>query len=151
MSALKMVRRLAIWAFAILVAAGQNALAQSSHPIRDVRVDVATLRANVGDPTASWVQEALLDQLAHALSDRMTPRGGTLIVRIEYVTLGAIKDSSARDNISGVAMIGSIQWPVRATTKYHASAIDQTLVERANRQRVIQLVQALTFWLARDL
>ncbi len=80
----------------------------------------------------------------------MTAQGGTLVVRIDYVSLGPIKDSSARDNISGAAMIGGIQWPVRATTRYQASAVDQTLVEQSNRQRVTQLVQALTYWLARD-
>jgi hypothetical protein len=139
-------------AFALLVAtACQNAFAQSGVPIRDFRVDVAPLRANVGDPTASWVQQGLPDQLAQALAGRMKSQGGTLIVRIDYVTLGPIKDSSARDNISGVATIGGVQWPVRATTKYQASAVDQTLVERSNRERVTQLVQALTYWLARDL
>jgi hypothetical protein len=44
-------------AIALLAAvACQNALAQSGLPIRNFRVDVAPLRVNVGDPTASWVQ-----------------------------------------------------------------------------------------------
>jgi hypothetical protein len=155
MLTVELIRRVAIaaWAaFALLASVDcQNALAQSGLPIRNIRVDVAPLRANVGDPTASWVQQGLPDQLAQALAGRMTAQGGTLVVRIDYVTLGPIKDSSARDNISGVATIGGVQWPVRATTKYQASAIDQTLVERSNRQRVAQLLQALTYWLARDL
>jgi hypothetical protein len=108
------------------------------------------LRANIGDPTAAWVERELTDRLAQALSGRMTVRGGALLVRIDYVTLGAIKDSSARDNISGVATIGGVQRPVRATTKYQASAVDQTLVERSNLERVDQLVQALAYWLLRD-
>jgi hypothetical protein len=41
----------------------------------------------------------------------MTPRGGTLVVRIDSVTLGPIKDSAAWDNISGVAMIGGYGGP----------------------------------------
>ena len=155
MSTLRLMRRIAIAAsraFAVLaLVACQNAPAQPDLPIRDIRVDVAPLRANVGDPTASWVQQGLPGELARALAGRMTARGGTLSVRIDYVTLGPIKDSSARDNISGVATIGGVQRPVRATTKYQASAIDQTLVERSNRERVTQLVQALTFWLAKDL
>jgi hypothetical protein len=81
----------------------------------------------------------------------MTAQGGTLVVRIDYLSLGPIKDSSARDNISRVATIGGAQWPVRATTRYQASAVDQALVDESNRQRVTQLVQALTYWLARDL
>jgi hypothetical protein len=134
----------------LAVMASQEALAQSGLPIRNIQVDVAPLRVNAGDPTATWVQERLPDQLAKALAGRMSPQGGTLVVRIEYLTLGAIKDSSARDNISGVATIGGVQWPVRATAKYQASAIDQAMVEESNHRRVIQLVQALTYWLARD-
>jgi hypothetical protein len=153
MSVLALMRRAGVVAtFAFLTSAAcQSALAQSGLPIRNIQVDVAPLRANAGDPTASWVQQGLPDQLARTLAGRMTAQGGTLVVRIDYVTLGAIKDSSARDNISGVATIGGVQWPVRATTKYQASAIDQTLVERSNRERVAQLVQTLTYWLARDL
>jgi hypothetical protein len=153
MSVLALMRRAGVVAtFAFLTSAAcQSALAQSGLPIRDIQVDVAPLRANAGDPTATWVQQGLPDQLLRTLAGRMTAQGRTLVVRIDYVTLGPIKDSSARDNISGVAMIGGVQWPVRATTKYQASAIDQTLVERSNRERVAQLVQALTYWLARDL
>jgi hypothetical protein len=154
MSNPRLIRRVAIAAlsaFALLApGAWQIALAQSGLPIRNIQVDVAPLRANAGDPTASWVQKALPDQLAQALAGHIAARGGTLVVRIDYVTLGPIKDSSARDNISGVATIGGVERPVRATTKYQASAIDQTLVEQSNHQRVMQLVQALTYWLAKE-
>jgi hypothetical protein len=141
-------RRVAIaacTALALLAAVvDQNALAQSSQPIRNFRVDVAPLRANVGDPTASWVQQGLPDQLAQALAGRMTAQGGTLVVRIDYLTLGPLKDSRAWDNISGVAMIGGVQWPVRATARYWASAIDQVRFEESNHRRVTQLAQALS-------
>jgi hypothetical protein len=155
MYTLALMRRVAIAAcsaFALLAAAAcQNALAQSGVPIRNLRVDVAPLRANAGDPTASWVQQGLPVQLAKALAGRMTAQGGTLVVRIDYVTLGPLKDSKAWDNISGVAMIGGVQWPVRATARYWASAIDQVRFEESNHRRVTQLVQALSYWLARDL
>jgi hypothetical protein len=110
---IRLVAIAACTAFALLAAvASQNALAQSSRPtIRNIQVDVAPLRANVGDPTASWVQQGLSNQLAQTLARRMTTQGGTLVVRIDYVALGPIKDSSAWDNISGVAMIGTVQWP----------------------------------------
>jgi adenosylmethionine-8-amino-7-oxononanoate aminotransferase len=81
----------------------------------------------------------------------MTAQGGTLVVRIDYVTLGPLKDSRAWDNISGVAMIGAVQWPVRAAARYQVSAVDQVMFEESNHRRVTQLVQALTYWLARDL
>ena len=149
------IRRVAIAAcsaFALLAAvACQNALAQSGLPIRNFRVDVAPLRATAGDPTASWVQQGLPGQLAQALAGRMTAQGGTLVVRIDYVTLGPLKDSRAWDNISGVAMIGGVQWPVRATSRYWASAVDQVRFEESNHRRVTELGQALAYWLARDL
>ena len=155
MYTLGLMRRVAIAAcsaFALLVAvACQNALAQSGLPIRNIQVDVAPLRVSVGDQTASWVQERLPNQLAKALAGRMSPQGGTLVVRIDNLTLGPIKDSSAWDNISGVAVIGGVQRPVRATAKYQVSAIDQAMFEESNHRRVTQLVQALTYWLARDL
>jgi hypothetical protein len=155
MSDLGAIRRVAIAALSAFALFGafacQTALAESGLSIRNIRVDVAPLRANVGEPTASWVQEQLSDQLAQALAGRITAQGGALVVRIDLVTLGPVKDSSARDNISGVATIGGVEWPVRATTKYQLSAVDQALVEQSNRQRVTNLVQALTYWLARDL
>jgi hypothetical protein len=155
MYTLGLMRRVAIAAcsaFVLLAAvACQNALAQLGLPIRNIQVDVAPLRVSVGDPTASLVQQGLPGQLAQALADRMTAQGGTLVVRIDYVALGPIKDSSAWDNIGGVAMIGGAKWPVRASAKYQASAIDQVMFEESNYRRVTQLVQALTYWLARDL
>ena len=155
MCTLGTIRRVAVpicGAFALLAAVlSQTAVAQSRFPIRNVQVDVAPLRASVGDPTASWVQQELPDQLTQTLAGRMTPRGGTLVVRIDSLTLGARKHDWAWDNISGVATIGGMQRPLRATTRYLVSAIDQTMVEESNRQRVTQLLQALSYWLARDL
>ena len=155
MYTLGLIRRVAIAAcsaFAFLAAvACQNALAQSSLPIRNIQVDVAPLRASIGDPTASWVQQGLPAQLARALAGRIAAQGGTLVVRIDYVTLGPIKDSSAWDNIIGVAMIGGAQWPVRATARYQVSATDKEMIEESNHRRVTQLAQALSYWLARDL
>jgi hypothetical protein len=48
--------------------AWQNALAQTHPPIRNVHVDVTPLRANVGEPTASWVEQELPGRLTEALS-----------------------------------------------------------------------------------
>ena len=47
-----------------------RAQSQSGLPVRNIRVDVAPLRANAGDPTASWVEQELPRQLAAALSGR---------------------------------------------------------------------------------
>jgi predicted NBD/HSP70 family sugar kinase len=155
MSTLGLIRRTAAaacGAFVLFAAvACQSALAQSGLPIRDIRVDVVPLRANAGDPTASWVQQELPDQLAKAMAGRMTANGGTLVVRIDNVALGPIKDSWSLDNIGGVATIGGVRQPVRATTRHQSSPIDQAMIEQSNHYRVTQLVQALTFWLAKHL
>jgi hypothetical protein len=155
MSSLGLLRRAAIATCGALpllaVVTRENALAQSHSPVRAIQVDVAPLRANVGDPTASWVEQGLPAQLSQALAGRMTPQRGALIVRIDFVTLGPNKDGWAQDNISGVATIGGIQRPVRAINRYQASAVDQAMVQDANHRRVTLLLQALSYWLARDL
>src|ERR1700730_18283489 len=95
-----------------------TALAQSRVAVGAIRVDVAPLRANAGDPTATWVEQELPGQLAEALSGRLTPKGATLVVRIDTLTLGPNKDSWAWDNISGVLTLGGVARPVRATSRY---------------------------------
>jgi hypothetical protein len=84
MYAFGLIRRGAITAcsaLALLAAvASQNALAQSGLPIRNIQV-MSRPCANVGDPTASWVQQGLSNQLAQTLAGRMTTQGGTLVVR----------------------------------------------------------------------
>jgi hypothetical protein len=155
MSGQTFTRRVAIaacGAFVLVTAAGSGAAqAQLGLPVRNIRVDVTPLRANAGDPTATWVEQELPRQLAEAMSGRLTPKGATLVVRIDTLTIGPNKDSRAWDNISGVATIGGVQRPVRATSRYWASAIDQALIEQSNHARVSAVVQALAFWIAQDL
>ena len=62
-------------------ALSQGALAGSTPAFRNIRVDVQPLRANAGDPTATWVEQDLSGQLAQALSGRMARDGAPLIVR----------------------------------------------------------------------
>ena len=146
-------RRAAITAcvFALVTAmTGKTALAQSGLAVGNIRVDVAPLRANAGDPTATWVEQELPRQLAEALSGRRTPKGGTLVVRVDSLTLGPNKDGRAWDNISGVATIGGVERPVRATSRYWATAIDPATIARSNHARVSAAVQALAFWIAGD-
>ena len=142
-------------ALALFVAAfSQAALAQSAPTFRDVHVDVQPLRANAGDPTATWVQEDLTSQLAQALAGRMASNGAPLTVRIDYLTLGPqtgemLHAGASLDNILGVAVIGGREMPIRATSSYYSTPVDQTMIERSNRERVSQLTQALTFWIVR--
>ena len=147
-------RAAAVALLAILSIAALNgaAFAQSTPTFRDIRVDVQPLRANAGDPTATWVQEDLRGQLAQALSGRMARNGAPLTVRIEYLTLGPqtgemLHASASLDNIAGVAVINGQERPIRATTSYYTNPIDQTMIERSNRERVAQLTQALAYWI----
>jgi hypothetical protein len=139
-------------AFALVTAMpGGTVLAQSRVAVGAIRVDVAPLRAAAGDPTATWVEQELPRQLAEALSGRLTPKGAVLTVRIDSLTIGPNKDSRAWDNISGVATIGGVERPVRATSRYWASAIDPATIAQSNHARVSAAAQALAFWIARDL
>ena len=143
---------IAAGAFALVAAmAGKTALAQSDLAVGNIRVDVAPLRANAGDPTATWVEQELPHQLAEALAGRRTPKGGTLVVRVDSLTLGPNKDSRAWDNISGVATVAGVERPVRATSRYWVSAIDAATIAQSNHARVSAAVQALAFWIAQDL
>jgi hypothetical protein len=63
----------------------------------------------------------------------------------------AEQDSRAWDNISGAATIGGIERPVRATSRYWASAIDAPTIAQSNHARVSAAAQALAFWIARYL
>jgi hypothetical protein len=132
----------------------QTVSAQSAPSFRDIRVDVAPLRANAGDPTAAWVQQQLPGELARALAGRMARNGAPLTVRIDYLTLGPstgemLHASASLDNIAGVAIIGGQQTPVFATTSYYSSPVDQTMIAQSNHERVAQLAQALAYWIAR--
>ena len=138
-------------AFALQTAMRGEARAQARPAVGAIRVDVAPLRANAGDPTATWVEQELPRELAQALSGRLTPKGATLVVRIDTLTIGPNKDDRAWDNISGVAMFGGVARPVRAISRYWASAIDQARFEQSNHARVSSAVQALAFWIAREL
>jgi hypothetical protein len=154
MSGQTFIRRAAIAACGALVLVtampGGTASAQSRVPVGAIRVDVAPLRANAGDPTATWVEQELPRQLAEALAGRVTPKGAPLTVRIDFLTIGPNKDSRAWDNISGVATIGGVERPVRATSRYWASAVDQVTVTQSNHARVSAAAQALAYWIARD-
>jgi hypothetical protein len=128
----------------------QSAIARRLTQPSGIRVDVTPLRENAGDPTAAWVERELPAALAQSMAGRI-PSGG-LIVRIDYLTLGpnngaAIHSNSSWDNISGVAIVGGRQIPVRATSSYLSSPVDQTMIEQSNHDRVSALVQVLAQWI----
>jgi hypothetical protein len=96
----------ALSAFALsLTVAAPGALAQNGMRFSNIRVNVAPLRANTGDPTAAWMEQALARALPQALGG--TGPGG-----------------SAQDTIVGSFIVrgprGGIesQIPLRAIASY---------------------------------
>ncbi len=137
----------------VAAAASPGTLASARVSPAGIHVDVEPLRANAGEPTASWVAEALPAQLAQDLAGRNA--SANVFVRIDYLTLGPNTGGigpagSSIDTIQGVATINGVEMPVRATNSYYPSPVDQTMIERTNRLRVMQLSQALAYWVAQD-
>jgi hypothetical protein len=150
-------RRAAITALGAMtlaaVSASRGALARSALPRPGIRVDVAPLAANAGEPTAGWVAQYLPGQIAESLARRGV--SANVFVRIDYLTLGPNSGangpaSSSYDNIQGVASINGVEMPVRATSSYYPMAQDQTMIEQSNRDRVSQVTAALAYWIAQD-
>jgi hypothetical protein len=157
MSTSRPARRVAFAAVAAMIlaaaAASPGALARARVSPPGIHVDVEPLRANAGDPTATWVAEYLPGQLAQDLAGRMA--SANVSVRIEYLTLGSNVGAngpagSSYDTIQGVATINGVETPVRATSNYYPMPQDQTMIEQSNRDRVRLLTDALARWIAQD-
>jgi hypothetical protein len=155
MSTFPLTRRAAIAALGAMtiaaLAASRGALARSTLPRPGVRVDVAPLAANAGEPTAGWVAQYLPGQIAQNLARRGV--SASVFVRVDYLTLGSSiigPTGLSYDNIEGVAAIDGVEMPVRATSTYYSMPVDQTMIEQSNRERVSQLTEALAYWIAQD-
>jgi hypothetical protein len=137
------------------VAASQRALARTTlpRPGPGIRVDVAPLAENAGEPTAEWVAQALPGQIARNLAQRGV--SANVFVRVDYVILGPNQGNggpagSSYDNIEGVATINGVEMPVRATSTYYPMAVNDTMIEQSNHDRISQLTEALAYWIAQD-
>jgi hypothetical protein len=158
MSMSALTRRGAIAALGVMtlaaLSASHGALARrSALPLPGVRVDVAPLAANAGEPTAGWVAQYLPGQIAQNLARRGV--SANVLVRIDYLTLGPNSGGvgpagSSYDSIQGVATINGVEMPVRATSSYYPMQQDNTMIEESNRDRVSQVTEALSFWIAQD-
>ena len=157
-------RRAVVSAVGALALAPARALAQPAVRFRAIRADVGPLRANVGDPTASWVGQALPGMLAQAFGPYFAPgdRGGaTLIARIDGLYLGPNTGTgplgSSQDTIAGALIVqgprGSIgaETPLRAISSYFQSPVDQALVVQSNHNRIVALARAFASWAPRQL
>ena len=158
-------RRAALPAFGLALLLPAVAGAQGPARFRNVRVDVAPLRAQSGDPTAAWVEQTLPGQLASVLGPYLAPgdrNGATLIARVDFIYLGPSSGGtgplgSSQDTIAGTLFVqgprGSApaEVPLRATASYYPNPFDQALVEQAYHDRVFALAQSFAYWVPRQL
>jgi hypothetical protein len=114
-----------------------------------VRIDVSPLL----EPTAGWVAQTLPRATVEALS--ATGRSGRGVsVRINYVILGSSQGGecgTSKDQMIGVVMVGGAEWPLRASTSYYPSPVDNTMIETSNYNRVSELSRAFASWVARGM
>jgi hypothetical protein len=148
-----------------LTLAASRARAQSGLRFRDIVVSVERLRAFTGDPTATWMDQALRQALPGALGPHLAPgdrNAPVLEVEIDWIYLapspgGPGPRGSAQDTIIGRFLIrrpmGGIeqQIPLRAIASYYPSAVDQALVERAYHSRGPTWAQVFAGWAPREL
>jgi hypothetical protein len=169
MSAFPLTRRAALAALGSLALSPavsvRSALAQPSVRFRDIVVDVAPLRASMGDPTAAWVQQELPGALAQAMAAYMAPgdrHGATLVARIDDLYLGPSSGGpgpwgASQDTINGTLLVkgphGGIAGaaPVRAVAWYHPMGVDQPMRVESNHWRIVALAQAFAGWAPREL
>jgi hypothetical protein len=156
----------ALGAFALsLTCAAPGAVADSGLRLRDIRVNVEPLRALTGDPTATWMAQALMQALPQALGPYLASgdrNAAVLEVRIDWIYLapspgGPGPRGSAQDTVIGSFVVrgprGGVesQIPLRAIASYYPNAVHQALVEQAYYWRVVALAQAFAGWAPREL
>ncbi len=147
-------RRVALGALAAFPIVFSHAALARHTAAAGIRVDVTPLRENAGDPTAAWVAQTLPGALAKAFADVGRP-GAAVSVTIDYAMLGSGPSggfgipTQNTDQMVGQVTIDGVAHPLRATTSYYPSAVDQPLFEQSNFNRIEQLSQAFAYWAAR--
>jgi hypothetical protein len=128
--------------------------------IATINVNTSPLMNQSGNPIAAWVQAALPGALAKAFAANMAPgdpTAGTLNVTVNAIVLAPIgPDGQAIDTIRGTGTLTGVgasaqRTPVRATTFFMPTSVDQALWEQANQGRVVTLSQAFADTLANHL
>jgi hypothetical protein len=118
--------------------------------IGTIQVDTRPLVVELGNPTATWAQQALPGQFAQAFAAHMAPgdpSAATLAVRVNSLYLGGGGPADP-DIMKGVVTLNGRPTSVRATSTYFPSPTDQALPEQALHGRVTALSQAFADWAA---
>jgi hypothetical protein len=151
----KITRRAALGAFVLTYTIVLNGvLAQPRAAFGGIRVDVVSLRPEVGDRTAKWVAEELPGAPSEALAS-VGHAGAPVTVRIDTVILGPSSggqgpQGTSPDQILSGVIGGGVARRLRASTNYYPMAVDQALFEQSNHDSVSQLVQARAYLAARE-
>ena len=93
-----------------LVGAPSGARAQYGLRFRAIRVNVEPLRANSGDPTATWMEQALMQALPQALGPHLAPgdrNAAVLDVEIDWIYLGPSSGGTGPAGASQDTVVGS--------------------------------------------
>jgi hypothetical protein len=155
MSPFELTRRAVLVSFMALAgspaAAAGRALARPGPG--GIRVDVAPVLANSGEPTAGWVAQTLPPAIAQALAS-VGRSGASVAVTIDYVLLGPNSGGvgpagPSPDQMIGTVTIGGVTSPLRATSYYYPMPSDNTMIAQSNYDRIYQLSQAFASWVAR--
>ncbi|HLJ70004.1 MAG TPA: hypothetical protein VKU03_01720 [Roseiarcus sp.] len=127
-----------------------------------IRVDVAPLLANSGEPTAGWMAQSLTGPLQAAFAAHLAPgdrAAPTLVVRIDNVFLGEsgngvagfTGDVTARDNIQGAGVV--VGPDGRTVAVYPLFSVLYNYTGGTNfemgsyRRRIAELAQSFAQWL----
>jgi hypothetical protein len=141
--------------------AAQSASPSPAH-FRAIKVDVEPLARSVGDPTATWMAQALPGRLQAAFANRLAPGDRSapiLVVRIDSVFLGesgnGIGDATgadrARDNIVGAALVVAPNG--RAVATYPVFNVLYNYTGGSNyevgteQRRIGELAASVAYWL----
>ncbi len=134
-----------------------QAAAQPTAPgihIGAIQVDTSPLVAQVGNPTASWAQQALPGQLAQALASRMAPgeagRGDAERGR-QLDQSGRRRPRRPRHHDRRRDAERAADRQIKAISTWFPSPTDQALPEQAFQGRVQNLAQAFAYGLRRKL
>ena len=148
-----------------LTCAASSARAQGGLRFGGIRVNVEPLRAVAGDPTAAWMEQALMQALPQSLGPHLAPgdrSAPVLEVQIDWIYLGPSSGGTGPAGSSQDTVVGSFivrgprggiesQIPLRAIASYYPSAVDQPMVEQAYYWRVVALARAFAGWAPREL
>ena len=101
----------ALGAFALSLTVDESgAVADTGLRFRGIRINVAPLRATSGDPTAAWMEQALMQALPRVLGPYLAPderNAAVLEVQIDWIYLGPSSGGTGPAGASQDTVVGT--------------------------------------------